>query len=119
MKRKEAHALGLTTYEPDAPCRHGHRLRYVSTGACTKCQKGARATWGRQFLRAAIKVRRYAVRQERYMAALAAAAQACTAVSLEVRPIESETLDNGFVVLTVPYEAVTGHEAIDTAVSQI
>lgn len=52
------------------------------------------------------------------MAALAAAAQACTAVSLEVRPIESETLDNGFVVLTVPYEAVAGHAAIDAAVSQ-
>lgn len=119
MKRKEAHALGLTTYEPDAPCKHGHRLRYVSTGSCTKCQQAATATWGRQFLRAAVKVRRYAVPQDRYVAAMAAAARACTAVSLEVRPIESETLDNGFVVLTVPYEAVAGHEAIDAAVSQV
>ncbi|MEG0966745.1 MAG: hypothetical protein RSG92_15355 [Pseudomonas sp.] len=114
MKRNVARHLGLKIYEPDAACPRGHRQRYVSTGSCVACQNGARSRATRDAL---VKVRRYAVPQDRYVAAMAAAARACTAVSLEVRPIESETLDNGFVVLVVPYEAVEGHGAIDAVVN--
>lgn len=34
--------MPAATFVPDDPCKRGHRLRYVSTGACVECR---RATW--------------------------------------------------------------------------
>lgn len=39
MKRIEAAALGLKTYDTGRPCKHGHPpARYTSTGICVACQ---------------------------------------------------------------------------------
>ncbi len=38
MKRREAKALGLNTYNTGKPCRHGHLSdRYVKNAKCIKC----------------------------------------------------------------------------------
>ena len=45
MKRKEAIALGLKTYNTGKPCKHGHFSdRYVQ-GACIECVKIQTAAW--------------------------------------------------------------------------
>lgn len=46
MKRKndpkflEALEGGYVMYNPTESCKHGHNLRYVSTGVCVLCQRG-------------------------------------------------------------------------------
>lgn len=32
---------GVTTYVPDEPCKHGHRLRYVGSNNCVECNNAA------------------------------------------------------------------------------
>lgn len=53
MKRDEAFRLGLTTYEADRPCKANHwpSKRYVSTGACTKCQAMYKKTYSHSLLK--------------------------------------------------------------------
>jgi hypothetical protein len=43
MKRNEAIELGLKTYEPEKPCKRGHRERYTATGTCAPCGREATA----------------------------------------------------------------------------
>lgn len=36
-RAEDAFSKGLTTYEPETPCKHGHSERYVGTNNCVKC----------------------------------------------------------------------------------
>ena len=49
MERREAHALGMKTYDTGRPCKNGHRaLRYVTTGSCVKCLDKYRRTYANE-----------------------------------------------------------------------
>ena len=51
MTRAEAKAAGLLTYQPDKPCKNGHRERWTSGGHCTQCHKEYRESPGARSLR--------------------------------------------------------------------
>ena len=40
---------GQTTYTPDRPCKHGHRLRFVGSNNCVECSRRACKTRGRDY----------------------------------------------------------------------
>jgi hypothetical protein len=67
ITRAEAKSLGLTRYQTGIPCRRGHRAeRYVSTGNCVECVRGAAAEWHREHYASdpafrARKLRAYAI----------------------------------------------------------
>lgn len=81
------------------------------------CQARQQRRYHAKFRRSPrVQTRTYAVPAERLMSALHAVSTTCTSAALEMSPLQQVETNNGFVVLTVPYEAALGHEAIDAAV---